>query len=62
MLRGAFIYALKEKELYSSNQEHLICFFINLNLPHKKIGKLLNKTEKSIDSYKYRVNRKVKQQ
>lgn len=62
MLKDNFINALKEKAPYLSNQEHLICFFINLNLPHKKIAELLNKTEKSIDSYKYRVNAKVKQQ
>lgn len=51
---------LSEKAPFLSEQEKLVCFFLSLNLSHKKIGELLNKTEKSIDSYKYRVNQKVK--
>lgn len=60
MLKDRFINSLKEKAPYLNSKELLICFFIRLNLSHKKIGELLNKTEKSIDSYKYRINTKVK--
>lgn len=51
---------LWEKAPFLSEQEKLVCFFFSLGLSHKKIGELLNKTEKSIDSYKYRINQKVK--
>jgi DNA-binding CsgD family transcriptional regulator len=51
---------LAEKAPYLSEREKLVCFFLSLNLSHKKIAALLNKTEKSIDSYKYRINQKVK--
>lgn len=61
MLKDNFVNALQEKAPYLNNQEQLICFFINLNFSHKKIGELLNKSEKSIESYKYRINSKVKE-
>lgn len=51
---------LAEKAPFLSEQEKLVCFFLSLNLSHKKIAALLKKTEKSIDSYKYRINQKVK--
>ncbi|MGB0981070.1 MAG: hypothetical protein ACPGUH_03120 [Winogradskyella sp.] len=55
-----FINKLTEKANYLNDTEKLICFFINLNLSHQKIASLIGKTEKSIDSYKYRINTKVK--
>ena len=57
-----FINKLTEKANYLNDTEKLICFFINLNLSHQKIASLIGKTEKSIDSYKYRINAKVKKQ
>ena len=61
IIKDNFINALQEKAPYLGKHEQLVCFFINLNLSHKKIAELLNKTEKSIDSYKYRINKKVKE-
>lgn len=61
-LKDNFIEVLQEKAPYLNSTELLICFFINLNLPHKEIGDLLNKSKKSIDSYKYRINAKIKQE
>ena len=45
---------------FLNEKEQLICFYLSQELPHKKIAELLNKTEKSIDSYKYRISLKVK--
>lgn len=60
LVKDKFINALHTEAPYLSDKEKLICFFINLNISHKKIAELLNKTEKSIDSHKYRINKKVK--
>lgn len=51
---------LSMKAPFLSEQENIVCFFLSLDLSHKKIGELLNRSEKSIDSYKYRINQKVK--
>lgn len=62
MLKDDFINALQEKAPYLTSKELLVCFFINLKLPHKEIAELLNRSKKSIDSYKYRINTKIKKQ
>lgn len=60
VLKENFINSLQREAPFLNNQEQLICFFLNLNIPQRKIGELLNRTEKSIESYKYRINTKVK--
>lgn len=59
MAENQFIIALKSRASYLSEKELNVCFFFKLNLSHRKIAEILNKTEKSIDAYKYRINKKV---
>lgn len=59
MSENSFIQALKKKAPFLNDKELNVCFFFKLNLSHKKIAEILGKSEKSIDSYKYRINKKV---
>ncbi|AGC75391.1 hypothetical protein LX97_00089 [Nonlabens dokdonensis] len=61
MVEDAFVNDLKKVAPYLTDKEVQICFFFKLGLSHKKIAEILNKTEKSIDSYKYRINKKVRE-
>lgn len=61
VLKDNFIKLLNKEAPYLNAQEQLICFFMSLQMSQKKIGELLNKTEKSIGSYKYRINNKIKE-
>ncbi|MEZ4854053.1 tetratricopeptide repeat protein [Flavobacterium sp.] len=59
-VKNDFINKLSENAPFLSEKEKLMCFFFSLNIPHKKIAEMVNRTEKSIDSYKYRINSKIK--
>ncbi len=52
--------SIEEKYPFLNETEKLICYYKALQLTHKEIAKLLNRTEKSIDSYQYRINTKIK--
>ncbi|MDP5078690.1 MAG: hypothetical protein NWQ19_11365 [Nonlabens sp.] len=59
MVENPFVIALRKEAPYLSDAEINVCFFFRLNMSHKKIAEILSKTEKSIDSYRYRINKKV---
>lgn len=59
MVQSAIVRDLKKKAPYLNDKEINICFFLKLNLSPKKIAEILSKSEKSIESYKYRINKKV---
>lgn len=61
ILKNTFFEELNKNASYLNDIEKLICFYLKLELSHKKIAELLNKSEKSINSYKYRINNKVKE-
>lgn len=56
-----FVIKLEQKAPFLNDKERLLCFFFSLGFSHKKIAELLHKTERSIDSSKYRINQKLKQ-
>ena len=55
ILKNTFFKTLNKNTSYLNDIEKLICFYLKLELSHKKIAELLNKSEKSINSYKYRI-------
>ena len=57
--KESFITKLEQKAPYLNDAERLICYFINLKFSHKRIAELINRSEKSIDSYRYRINKKI---